>query len=305
MLPYRHMDTNVELSRPEEERRDDAAATSDDSPALPRHVFTMTVEDVSGLLSHHGFERDQRTIQRWCSAGKLTAILDHDAGDRYLIEPRSVDDVVATLVAERDRQERTRRRHVATDFQGRGTVATAPGDAATEAHSAPPHNTDTPPALHDTSTDAATASRNDGDDAATLRDRIKELEGELFQEKVDAESRKQLIAQLRDFYNDELGKMGERYNEAIEYALTRAERVGELEAENRHLKGLLPAGGGEPILRQQRLSFTPERVRQEEGDNRPPVAEAQRYNQSHGAQEHRLENDWRPDRGEEHRPEGG
>ena len=106
MLPYRHMDTDAELSRPEEARRDDAAAMSDDSPSLPRHVFTMTVEDVAGLLSHHGFERDQRTIQRWCRSGKLKAILDHEAGDRYLIEARSVDDVVATLVTERERQDR-------------------------------------------------------------------------------------------------------------------------------------------------------------------------------------------------------
>ena len=202
-------------------------ATSVDVPTPSRHVFTMTVEDAASILFQAGFEREERTIQRWCSSGKLKAIKDHASGDRYLIDPHSVDDMVATLVAERERQEAARRRASAKssrhEFERRDSVAPEPELART-------NKPDTSPTKDDMSGEDATASETDADSVATLREQLKELERELVSAKIDAEARKQVIAQ-----------MGESYKEAIDYALERSERVGRLEAENDQLRQMLPA----------------------------------------------------------------
>jgi hypothetical protein len=82
--------------------RDRAATLPPVAPAVVRHHFTLTVDRVSVELFDQGFGRDDRTIQRWCKAGKLRAIVDELHGDRYLIDPTSLRYILAALVAERD-----------------------------------------------------------------------------------------------------------------------------------------------------------------------------------------------------------
>ena len=252
----------------------DSAAPSEPAATTPRHEYTLTVEDVYRMLCDQSVPRDERTIQRWCKSGRLRSIVDEENANRYLIEPTSAHLVVATLVEERRRQDA--RVGDMPRHDGRHD-ATAPGNAPTPDYSAPQANADTAPAAHDAPGHDASSAAAHRDDVATDRDaRIKELEGELMHARIEAESRKQVITQLKDFYNEELARMGERYDQAIEYALSRSERVGRLETENRMLKELLPpATGQHPPTPQPGFSFTPRSVQQNYGDNPPAPDEGQ------------------------------
>ena len=248
-----------QLPRQLEGRRDDEITlptTAADAAAIPRHLFTLTVEDVAVMLMDHYVPRDQRTIQRWCKSGKLQAIIDHEAGDRYLIEPTSAREFVATLVAEKKRQDEE---FAALSRQHLRQEPTPADTAATTAERPSFHNADNPADADQPSRDAEATAQDRRDDDAAIQKRIAELEEENRSLKIDKQARDQVISMIR-----------EEYTKAIDHALARSEQVGALQAEVRQLRELLPPDSGQAGGVQQPISFTPKSVYQdshETGDN--------------------------------------
>ena len=214
-------------------RRDhdgDRATTSDAAATESRHLYTMTVDDVGAELFAYGLHRDTRTVQRWCKRGKLRAIIDHEHGDRYLIDPASLRDVIATLLAERDTQSQ---RHTTMPHP-------RPDSSATMTRQHEPVSSGyqfTPNSLRDKDTDAATREPTDQaapdarrDEVATLERRVAELEKEKAMLAVDKEVREQMVEYLKG-----------NFQQMLDQALTRTEELGRLQAENAQLRALLPA----------------------------------------------------------------
>lgn len=99
------------------------AASTDD---INRKTYSLTVEGVAALLNTHGIDRDKRTLQRWCKSGKVRAVVDTKFGDRYLVDPASVEDLLPGLVAEENERQK---RHAATleDISRRDALHDATG----------------------------------------------------------------------------------------------------------------------------------------------------------------------------------
>ena len=219
------------------------------APSVPRHHFTLTVEQVSEELHLQGFGRDDRTIQRWCKAGKLSAIVDEVHGDRYLIDPSSLRDVLATLVAERD--SRTSRpflssrpvEHVATALRPAFDTAPAHG------HFAQISSRDTRP--DETPAQPRHAASEDGE-VATMKQRIAELERANTMLTVDKQVREQMV----DYMKEQFGSM-------LDQALDRSMEVGQLKAEVAHLRALLPPPSSASQVGREPHRFTPQHVRQQ------------------------------------------
>ena len=188
----------------------------------------MTVEGVASLLHTHGLDRDARTIQRWCKSGKIDAIIDHANGERWLIDPATVQPVIDDIVAALERQP--------SAF----SAAPIPTSAATATPTTTSHDMDnSEPTLQgderrDTAArndDAATTSEPDGDDVAALKKKVSDLEFENIQLKADVKSREQFNEYIK----------GE-FESILEGTLDRAEEVGGLRKEVEVLRGLLPPG---------------------------------------------------------------
>lgn len=198
------------------------------------------------MLADHYVPRDQRTIQRWCKSGKLKAIIDHEAGDRYLIEPTSVRQFVATLVEEKRRQDEAfaalSRQHLRQD-------PTPIGNAAAGAERPNARNADSAAGVDQPGRDAEAMSDERRDDVAVLEAHVAKLEEENRSLRIDKQARDQVISMIR-----------EEYTKAIDHALERSEQIGALQAEVRQLRELLPPGAGAGESPQQRISFTPKSV---------------------------------------------
>ena len=212
-------------------RADGVATTSQvvgDTPTTERHRYTMTVEGVASLLHTHGLDRDSRTIQRWCKSGKIDAIIDNTNGERWLIDPATVQPVIDDIVASLERRP--------TAFTS-APISTSHAAATPVATSHDMDNSE--PRLqgderHDTaasSDDAATTSAADGDDVASLKKKVSDLEFENIQLKADVKSREQFNEYIK----------GE-FESILEDTLDRAEEMGSLRKEVEVLRGLLPPG---------------------------------------------------------------
>ena len=221
---------------------------------VPRHLFTLTVDQVAAELFHQGFTRDDRTIQRWCKAGKLSAIIDEDHGDRYLIDPASLRDMLTTLTVERDA------RATRTMFSPRpyepvvGTPRPLFENAPAHAQFAQVSAHDKPPGASATQTrhDAPEADTS-RDEIETLRRRVDELEKDKMMLTVDKHVREQMV----DYLKEQFGSM-------IDQALNRSQEVGQLRAENSQLRAQLPAPTPKPAWGEGEVHrFTPQQVRQQ------------------------------------------
>lgn len=257
--------------QPDGDRTEAPAPAASDRPAphaLPRALFTMTVDHVAAELAFHGFRRDARTIQRWCKSDRLLAILDHDQGDRYLIDPSSVRAVITTL-----RQEEALRaplsRPIADPVPApvgpRPDVAPTHQQASSSQAYAPQHDATDAPAPDAT-------PRPGRDDVAMMTAKIAELEQEKAMLAVDKQVREQMVSYLKD-----------EFTKMLDQAMTSMEELGQTRAENRflqaqnsELRAALPApapvptpavpqppmapprGGGEPFR------FTPRGVMERE-----------------------------------------
>lgn len=231
------------------------ATTQSDAAAMPRDLYTLTVEAVAVMLADQNVPRDRRTIQRWCKSGKLKAIIDYDDGEKYLIEPTSTHKFIATLVAEKRRQDEE---FAAMSRQQQRQDATPSDTVAAAAETARFTNADSTPDVAEQSRDAEATSNEGRDNAATLETRLAMLEEENRSLRIDKQARDQVISMIR-----------EEYQKAIDHALERSEQVGSLQAEVRQLRQLLPPEAGEG-RGQPQISFTPKSIHDDryyEGDN--------------------------------------
>lgn len=213
-----------------------APTVSSPAPVASRQLYTMTVDQALAELYTHGLYRDVRTVQRWCKSGKLRAITDEQNGDRYLIDPASLRDMVATLLEERaataervgptSRPESRPRPDTAAAFTpGQNDAATtASGTQSTQADRIP--DAATQDAAH------AAASSQSRDEVAALERRVAELEREKTMLEVDKRVREELV----DYLKGQFGSM-------LDQALERTEELGALRAENNQLRALLPGAG--------------------------------------------------------------
>ena len=212
---------------------EDTPRQDDDMSPVDRENFTLTVEDVAVRLAEENIYRDPRTIQRWCKSGKLDCLLDAENGEKYLIEPTSLNRIVATLINEQERQARAMSRH----------RPDTPRSATRQEETLP--DSDAPPAAtgRDTSRPVSDDSRDSlrreanaqkapaHEGSAELQTRVQELEVELAMTKADKEVREQMVDYLKD-----------QFAQMLDGALDRSEQIGELRAENTQLKNLLDAG---------------------------------------------------------------
>ncbi len=224
------------------------------APAVPRHLYTLTVDHVAAELYHSGFHRDERTIQRWCKAGKLDAMIDHERGDRYLINPTSVSALVAAFIAERDVRS-TIPAMPSRPYPADGTSARATYDTA------PTQQRETASPQRDrVGTDASTSARQDAaiaDDIANLKRKIDDLE----REKALLSADKQVREKMVEYMQDQFSKM-------IDEALDRSAEVGHLRAQVYQLRAMLPSSvNTDGIVDYVPHRFTPRQVldRQREG----------------------------------------
>ena len=228
--------------------RDPAATLPSVAPTVPRHHFTLTVEQVCAELFAQGFGRDDRTVQRWCKAGKLSAIVDEVHGDRYLIDSSSLRDILATLVAERDSR-------ATPPFSSSRSVEFAATAPRPSFDTAPTNGNFAKGASHDTRPDEAPAqprhAASETDEVAALKRRIEELEKDKMMLTVDKQVREQMVDYMK-----------EKFDSMIDHALDRSMEVGQLKAEVTHLRTQLPAPAPVPERGYEPHQFTPLQVRQ-------------------------------------------
>lgn len=196
----------------------------------------MTVDQALAELYAHELYRDVRTVQRWCKAGKLRAIIDEQNGDRYLIDPASLRDMVATLLEERaattQRVAPTPRPETRNRFDSAGAPAPDRDDTATAASQSQARHSDAASDAATHATTQAATSQESRDLAAALERRVAELEREKVMLEVDKRVREELV----DYLKTQFGSM-------LDQALERTEEIGALRAENRQLRAMLPAAG--------------------------------------------------------------
>ena len=248
------------FQQPSVPREPEATTGADTAPTVPspaptasRHLYTMTVDQALSELYSHQLYRDIRTVQRWCKAGKLRAIVDEANGDRYLIDPTSLRELIATLLQER---AATAERVAPTPRPRPGDVGTTPRHAddvaATSNSDAQSQGNNQDRAATQTPTDQA-ASADGRDEAAALKERVAALEREKTMLEVDKRVREELV----DYLKKQFGSM-------LEEALTRTEELGALRAENRQLREMLPAPRQEAAQAgadtSQSRSFSPSNV---------------------------------------------
>ena len=72
-----------------------------DVPDTPRPAateYSLTLEDVSHLFTEGGLDRDKRTLQRYCAAGRLDCIKEETvSGLTYFVSPVSVERAIRQL----------------------------------------------------------------------------------------------------------------------------------------------------------------------------------------------------------------
>lgn len=217
----------------------DTAAEPSDMPATDRQLYTMTIQGVGSRLSSLGIERDARTIQRWCSSGKIDAILDVANGERWLVNPASLQPVIDDIVADMERRVQafaTTSRPLSHDTP---TPVAAAVDMPRKGFEEQ-DDTRTGDGRHVAK--GETSSPDVETETAKLRRRVSELELENVQLKADVKSRESFNEYIKTQFED-----------VLENTLDRAEKIGRLEAENQRLLASLPKAAGqvERIRRQE------------------------------------------------------
>jgi len=79
--------------------------------------FSLTLADVSQLFHDAGLDRDMRTLQRYCAAGRLNSIKEMTvSGLTYFIDPVSVDRAIRELAQLHNLTDQVRHRPAADDM---------------------------------------------------------------------------------------------------------------------------------------------------------------------------------------------
>jgi len=196
-------------------------------PDMSRH--TLSVEEVASLFADAGIPKSIRTVQRYCRSGILESIrTDTELGDKYLIDRASVDRRIEEL----------------KKFQQ--MMATTP--VATSLDTSRPDASRRDPTRND-----ATRRDNSNDDAAP---RVKELEAEVLNLKIDNRAKEIVITQMVDERKGFLSQMTEQ-----------ATRIGELRAKLLQLVSPKAAAETEPAP--EPIIYEIQRSPNQPGDNPP------------------------------------
>lgn len=190
----------------------------------------MSIEDVASQLHTYGLDRDARTIQRWCKSGKLDALIDGCNGDRWVIDPASVQSVIDDILVKMSRRPAafslvSRHGGVAV-----GDTATPPRQVSNTTSQSHAAQGDSRRDAEATPTNAATTSSEDDDTVATLKERVQQLEVELFAARADVKVRQEMVQYQR-----------EEFTKWLTQTIDQAETIGSLKRENQHLRMALPA----------------------------------------------------------------
>src|SRR5665213_3262939 len=186
-------------------------------PDMSRH--TLSVEEAAALFVDAGTPKSIRTVQRYCRSDILECIrTDTELGDKYLIDRASVDRRIEELKRFQQMMATT-------------PVATSP----------------------DTSRPDASRRDNPNDDAAP---RVKELEAEVLNLKIDNRAKEIVITQLVD---ERKGFMSQLTDQAT--------RIGELRTKLLQLVSPKAAAETEPAL--EPIVYEVQRSPSPSGDNPP------------------------------------
>ena len=205
----------------------DVQATSPDTALTNRQRFSLTIQGVGSLLNSKGIERDSRTLQRWCSSGKVDAIIDTTNGERWLIDPATVQPVIDDLISEMERRP--------------AAINPTPGDASRDdatipgtAHSEPAIESGTRRDDAERFADTAAMSSGANAEVATIKKELEQVKFENLQLKADVKSRESFNEYIKG-----------QFESVLDQTLDRAERIGQLEAEVAYLQAALPKGESE------------------------------------------------------------
>lgn len=237
--------------------------------------YTMTITEFASLLHRHGIDRDERTLQRWCKAGKIEATHDSSEGDRWLINPKSAELYVKQLVeniksatapsdtSRQDEDYSATRRDTETDTSRQSEKQTPtrrdnPEEDQTNTGDDSPDNDATSrdtnaDTSRQTEQDDATHGSKDGKTAEDYERKISKLKMELAISNADKKARESVV----DY-------MQEQFEKSMTLAIEVSEKNGRLEAKNQQLLGeneqlrqMLPAAQYEVP------NFTPDSMRQD------------------------------------------
>ena len=204
--------------------------TTDDVVGKSRQRYQTTVEDVAVQLHTYGIDRDARTIQRWCKSGKLDAVIDHDNGDRWLIDQMTVQPVIDSILKNMSRQPQPFTRVSRPGAAFSTTPNTTSRQASDFARDTFEFQADNQADVSPTRPVDDATSDESNNVVATLTRRVAELEKENALLEVDKQVREQMVDYVK-----------EQFSGMLDTALERTERVGQLEAENKFLREALPA----------------------------------------------------------------
>jgi hypothetical protein len=209
-----------------QDMNDDTSRQVSPLPDTSRH--TLSVDEAAALFVDAGVPKSVRTVQRYCRSGILESIrTDTEFGEKYLIDRSSVDRRIADLQKLQELMAAT-------------LVATRPD---TSRHDG---------SRRDTSRNDATR-RDNGDES--MAPRVKELEEEVLNLKIDNRAKEIVINQL----------VGERKG-FLSQITEQAGRIGELGATLRQL--MAPRSAPEPETAEP-VAVVPDTqaVPEREGDN--------------------------------------
>jgi len=206
---------------------DDTTRQPTPLPDLSRH--TLSVEEAAALFVDAGVPKSVRTVQRYCRSGILECIrTDTELGDKYLIDRASIDRRIEELKKFQQMMATT-------------PVATSPDTSRPDA------------SRHDTSRPDATRRDNPNDDAAP---RVKELEAEVLNLRIDNRAKEIVITQLVD---ERKGFMSQLTDQAT--------RIGELGTKLLQLVSPKAAAETEPVP--EPIVYEVQRSPSPPGDNPP------------------------------------
>jgi len=206
---------------------DDTTRQPTPLPDMSRH--TLSVEEAAALFVNAGVPKSVRTVQRYCRSGILECIrTDTELGDKYLIDRVSVDRRIEELKKFQQMMATT-------------PVATSPDTSRPDA------------SRHDTTRNDATRRDNPNDDAAP---RVKELEAEVLNLKIDNRAKEIVITQLVD---ERKGFMSQLTDQAT--------RIGELRTKLLQLISPKAAVEIEPVA--ETIVYEVQRSPSPPGDNPP------------------------------------
>ncbi len=167
----------------------------------PDSDFSLSIDEALERYTKAGHPRTPRSVQRYCAKGHLLCrLVETSFGEKYLIEPESVDKHIAYIEEVTPATGRDASRHVATSRTGEITIEPNPPAGATGAD--PSRQVATSPDL------SRYVARLEGDNEF-LRSQISVKDGQIKDLTERARETNHLIAGLQKMLTPLLGRAGE------------------------------------------------------------------------------------------------